>query len=437
MRKFKILFVSPASYFSRSSVALLQQHPDLFQQPYDVQSSLLIEHKLVHHTGFSHAMSQLGHHVATVLPNIHSLQKQWAQENSVSYSETTWGTEILLAQIESIRPEIIYFQDYPPLPFAVWKNLKQTNPYIKKIIVHRGFPGYFDTLGFVDLLMVATRHLVTQYANYGITARLLYHYFDEKVLDSIQLSPVSYPITFVGSSGYSFGAGHATRYWLLKELLECTPIEMWLEETPPSKEASSKNPLLSSKLFIVNSITKFLSWIPFPIRQMLINSKWIPKKYRDLFNTSQYHSWRIGLKSNLGINLKEPEKPLMDLFPRQCHLPVFGLDYYRILGSSQISFNCHTDAALGDVGNMRMFEVTGMGSCLLTDTGKNMSDLFDVDSEVVTYSSREEALEKIKFLLEHESKCRDIATAGHQRTLRDHTVLKRCEQIDEWLQEII
>jgi len=114
MRKFKILFVSPASYFSRSSVALLQQHPDLFQQPYDVQSNLLIEHKLVHHTGFSHAMSQLGHHVATVLPNIQTLQKQWAQENSVSYSETTWGTEILLAQIESIRPEIIYFQDYPP-----------------------------------------------------------------------------------------------------------------------------------------------------------------------------------------------------------------------------------------------------------------------------------------------------------------------------------
>jgi len=114
MRKFKILFVSPASYFSRSSVALLQQHPDLFQQPYDVQSNLLIEHKLVHHTVFSHAMSQLGHHVATVLPNIQTLQKQWAQENSVSYSETTWGTEILLAQIESIRPEIIYFQDYPP-----------------------------------------------------------------------------------------------------------------------------------------------------------------------------------------------------------------------------------------------------------------------------------------------------------------------------------
>jgi len=84
-----------------------------------------------------------------------------------------------------------------------------------------------------------------------------------------------------------------------------------------------------------------------------------------------------------------------------------------------------------------MFQATGMGACLLTDTGNNMSDLFDEDTEVVTYSSTEECVEKLDYLLKHDDKRREIARAGQRRTLRDHTTQKRCEQIHEWLNELL
>ena len=37
----------------------------------------------------------------------------------------------------------------------------------------------------------------------------------------------------------------------------------------------------------------------------------------------------------------------------------------------------------GSAGNIRMFEITGVGSCLLTENFNNIPQLFDIDKEVV------------------------------------------------------
>jgi len=80
---------------------------------------------------------------------------------------------------------------------------------------------------------------------------------------------------------------------------------------------------------------------------------------------------------------------------------------------------------------MRMFEVTGVGSCLLTDNKKNMNDLFIPGVEVVTYDNPDDCIEKAKWLLNHEEERKKIAFAGHQRTLKFHTVENRCRTIIE------
>ena len=78
-----------------------------------------------------------------------------------------------------------------------------------------------------------------------------------------------------------------------------------------------------------------------------------------------------------------------------------------------------------------MFEATGVGTCLITDTGCNMPDLFEPDKEVVTYANIEEAVEKSQYLLEHDQEREEIAAAGQERTLRDHTIQNRCELIND------
>jgi spore maturation protein CgeB len=72
-----------------------------------------------------------------------------------------------------------------------------------------------------------------------------------------------------------------------------------------------------------------------------------------------------------------------------------------------------------------------MGSCLLTDYGQNIHDLFEPDAEVVAYRSVGEAINKICFLLENESARQAVAIAGQKKTLRSHTIRNRCELIND------
>ena len=122
---------------------------------------------------------------------------------------------------------------------------------------------------------------------------------------------------------------------------------------------------------------------------------------------------------------------LKTLYPERCHGPLFGVEYYQLLSQSKIVFNIHSEKADGTVDNMKMFEATGVGACLLTDSGNNIKDLFEPDTEIVTYSSVSEAADKAKYLLDNETERIKIADAGQRRTLTDHTMLRRCEQINE------
>ena len=92
-------------------------------------------------------------------------------------------------------------------------------------------------------------------------------------------------------------------------------------------------------------------------------------------------------------------KSLSKTYPDRCNEPVYGIEMYKLLSESLLTFNMHTDKSNNEVANIRMFEATGVGSCLVTDNGNNLDDLFEKDSEIVTYSSYDEAKEKISYLL--------------------------------------
>jgi hypothetical protein len=55
----------------------------------------------------------------------------------------------------------------------------------------------------------------------------------------------------------------------------------------------------------------------------------------------------------------------------------------EILAHSQVTLNRQIEAAEGSANNMRLFEATGVGAMLVTDDGKNLSDLFRRAEEVV------------------------------------------------------
>ena len=113
--------------------------------------------------------------------------------------------------------------------------------------------------------------------------------------------------------------------------------------------------------------------------------------------------------------------------------PSFGQDMYKVFGSSMITLNVHIDLANNRAANIRLFEATGMGCCLLTDWKENISDYFIPEEEVVTFKSKSECLEKIKYLLDNPDLRKQIAEAGQKRTISCHTMEKRVNTLAKYI----
>jgi putative methyltransferase (TIGR04325 family) len=116
---------------------------------------------------------------------------------------------------------------------------------------------------------------------------------------------------------------------------------------------------------------------------------------------------------------------------------VWGLDMFETLAQTQISLNRHIDIAGRYAANMRLYEATGVGSCLVTDHKDNLHQLFEPGREVVTYTSPEDCIEKVRYLLNHEAERKAIAQAGQARTLREHTYLQRMRELVDIVQHYL
>src|SRR6266850_2404222 len=216
---------------------------------------------------------------------------------------------------------------------------------------------------------------------------------------------------------YRFDSGfHMQRYALIEKLLESTSLQVWTSISQPESGSRSKRVLL-----------KLASRAKKTLKDAGLDSGFIK-------------SSGGGLKAAMTRNSRtsDPSGAWKEKgYAAKLHEPVFGLANFRILARSRLTLNNHIDCAEDYAGNSRLYEATGMGACLITDWKRNLSEMFEPDSEVVTYKCAEECSEKINYLLAHESERQAIAQAGQQRTLSCHTFKRRSAQLDELIREAI
>lgn len=107
----------------------------------------------------------------------------------------------------------------------------------------------------------------------------------------------------------------------------------------------------------------------------------------------------------------------------------WGIDMLSVLHGAPIALNRHIDVAEGFSNNMRLYEATGVGTLLLTDEGRNLSEIFIPEHEVATYRSAEDLADKVTYYLTHEDERAAIAAGGQARTLREHTYADRMREL--------
>jgi hypothetical protein len=120
---------------------------------------------------------------------------------------------------------------------------------------------------------------------------------------------------------------------------------------------------------------------------------------------------------------------------RRFHGPVWGPDMYRVLAGARIALNRHIDVAEGQANNMRLYESTGMGAMLLTDSGRGLDELFDVGTEVLAYDDVDDLVDKLRHHLANDDDRVAIARRGQVRTSTEHTYTERLVELAALLEE--
>ena len=108
----------------------------------------------------------------------------------------------------------------------------------------------------------------------------------------------------------------------------------------------------------------------------------------------------------------------------------WGVDYYNAIKDADVVLNVHGDA-INEAANLRLFQTTGMGTCLLTDNLPGLEKLFNKGTEVVVFQNKNDCYDKIKYLEQYPVIRETIALAGQSRTLKEHTTKKRWEEWNE------
>ena len=358
------------TYYPRFLAAHYSDKPRLAGMAFEEQRQNLLEQVFGTSDFYSRHLRAMGHDAQDLIVNCTPLQKTWAQEHRVRFSELAlrlpqrllrlprvgpWLSalpglvEIAVEQIKAMRPDVLYCQD---LWFLPPQKLAELRPYVKLIVgqIASPFPPEAYLKGY-HLITTSFPHFVPKLRAMGVAAEYFRIGFDNRVLQLLGSVPQDIDASFVGG----ISRHHGKALPMLEFLARSTPIE--------------------------------------------------------------FFGYGVG-----SLNNASP------IVPRH-HGEVWGLEMYRALARSRITLNRHIDVAENYANNMRLYEATGVGAMLITDSKDNLGELFEVGKEIVTYSSPEEAAELIRYYIANPDEAREIARAGQARTLREHTYQRRMEEL--------
>lgn len=348
---------------------------------------------------WSHALSPLGYEVLEITRNAGPLQEAWARENGVK--EGTGPVGIVVEQVKRFRPDILWFDDTDE---ALLRGLRDAVPSLRLVLgwVGSAIPAS-GVWSDMDLILSCAPESVAVMKDAGHEAAHLHHGFDPRVPGRLADRGKTMDISFIGQVVRSGGV-HRHREEFLEKVAQGTSLEIF----SPSAGFTWRDDATSAVKSIVYRSAHAL-------RAAGIPASWISA---------------IPLAGGALRWQARPVSPVNRRLKRFLRPPVFGLDMFQVIRDSRITLNIHADSSPRFASNMRLFETTGVGTCLVTDWRENLHELFEPDSEVVTYRSADECMEKVRWLLDNPEKREDIAMAGMRRTLREHTFEHRAAELD-------
>ncbi len=370
------------------------ERPGLSARSYAAQHAALMDDCFGSSDFWTRALGTLGYETCDLVANAGPMQRAWAPEHGFAFDESDWLFDITAAQVKDFRPEVLIVADYSTVTAAFLRRLKDSCPSLRLVLGWCGAPyGDGSVFAECDVVLSCVPELVAHFREVGHRSRHVNHAFEPRVLEKLddRAAPPA-DFVFIGSIVKS-ERFHLGREQLLSRLVAETDLQIWSEVAPR----------------------------PSP---------------RQIFGDMKRRAARLFLGDAM-TSTSPPPSQVDERILSRARPPLFGLKMFRQLRAGRVALNTHIDISPTSASNMRLFEATGVGTCLLTDWRANLAELFEPDAEVVAYRDAAECVEKVRYLLAHETERRRIAAAGQRRTLREHTFARRAAQIDDIIREAL
>jgi len=403
-------FAKITTFYRSFLTNFYKRFPDLKSSGYDEQYRVLMDQKFGWADFFKTELEKLGNEAVEIVGNAEYLQGAWCRENGTSAK----GIQLLIEQLRFYKPEVVMFQDSLTFGGEYLRDLKKMVPSIRLLIGWCCSPYSPENLKHFrhfDLVLACSDEFTRVFSGMGLKTYELNHGFEASLAGLLQVNN-NYPesdLLFIGSliNNPDF---HDERIRILELLLE-SGLDMKIFSDIKFETATylkmRQASFVLARMLKSAGLNKINAAVD-PLRKAAILTG-MPKK--------QNFSQRF-MNSVDGT-------------------PLFGIEMFKALSKGKTGFNIHGGIAGEYAANSRMFEVTGCGSCLLTDRKKNINKFFEDGSEIVTYASAEECIEKAKYLSDHGNERIQIAASGQKRTLRDHNFTNRVELLNSIILENI
>jgi len=346
-------------------------------------------------------LNKLGISANNIIVNYEELQSKWAKEHNISAN----GKSLILKQIEYYEPNVVFMHGLDLVDYSTLNKIKDYIGSIKLLTAFHAAPISELEIQFgreFDIVFTCNRGMYLDFKIKGLCSEFLSHAFEKRVLEQLSNKNKENKLVFAGSLT-SGGQFHDDRIEMLNKMQK-EGFNLDIYANIRDKNSFSNKMLLTG--FRVYSL--------------------FPKIFKKIIHRNK----SLSRLETLDFNFFQESEEIKYL-KNYSRSPKFGLDYYQVLNSASVVFNNHINISGKYAGNIRMFEVTGVGSLLLTDKKIDNNDLFEPGKEILVYDDYNDAIEKVKWALNNPEEAAEIAKAGQERTLNQHTYENRADELNE------
>jgi hypothetical protein len=316
--------------------------------------------------------------------------------------------KLYIHQLKQFKPDVLWYDHYD---VQLLKEIRSEVPSIRIVMGWSGSPFVSpETYQLCHFSWCCAPETVERLRNTGATVHHLHHAFLPEFLKEAENQERNIDFSFYGllQRGSDY---HEDREKLLLNISK----ELQLKIFTPAYYLGMKDVL---KMWVKRML--YVLSLPFRLSKKLNRMA--------LENSFLKHVFYMNEMPSL------PYNPALKPFMAP---PVFGRNMLRFIAASKMTLNIHANSSPTHASNMRMFEVPGMGACLLTDNKQNIRELYEPDKEILVYSDANDCLDKIKYYTQHPAEVLKIGQAGQQRCLRDHTYNNRYPRVLEEIEKFL